>query len=132
MGLVVLGIFWMFFRNKRAAARGSYEPAANMEPDTPGGGYTSSVVTPAPPYKMTYSGSFGSDVASPPPGNTPGITSEVVMVKPDGLAVQVSTRPLSMEMPTSPMSKEMATSPTASELPGGGETAELPSNDWRR
>ncbi len=137
IGAVVLGVVYIIFRNRKAS-RGTYEPAAKTEPETPHDSGRDSMLfgKPAPPYP-SY------DDLTPPqppssifPGSTLGypqhqtVSSEVVLIKSTGTPSEAATSPLSKEMPTSPASKEMesegmTTIPLVPELSSVRNTAEL-------
>lgn len=138
IGLVVLGVFWMFFRNRRAADRGSYVAAAKAEPGGGSPGDSSPAVANAP---VGYNPGYTDTAAFPPPGSS--VSPPPVTVSPlsGGTAsptphhaispetkphIEVATSPMSKEMPTSPSFKEMPTSPAFKEMMTGPRASELP------
>ncbi|KAK1756287.1 hypothetical protein QBC47DRAFT_412859 [Echria macrotheca] len=154
IGIVVLGIFYMFFRNRRVAAagRGSYIPAAKTEPDGSNGYESPSSTVMASAAAAAVSFNNVTPHHPPPPAAPPSISPPTASVSPlsgstvpysntqppDAAADELSkmkasppveavTSPLSKEMPTSPASKEMGISPLAVELPTAqSRRSELP------
>ncbi|KAK5663861.1 hypothetical protein OQA88_65 [Cercophora sp. LCS_1] len=135
IGIVVIIVFYMFFRNRRAGPdRGSYLPAAKHEPEGPdspiGGGSKDAVVETA------------THVAAAPVSNTPppvsvsplsgGTTTPVPVSAVTGVGGgEMPTSPMSKEVATSPLSKEMPTSPASKEMPVGFGRVELPVGEAR-
>ena len=134
IGAVVLGVFFMFFHNRRRASWGSYTPA-KTEPEGPPGYDSRSLASPplgaptgqfvhldAPHSVSAISSVSGSTVVNSPPLRPHAESDPTKMQN-----LSVASRPVSREVSTSPSPTEMGTFLPAVELPNTERaTVELP------